>query len=202
MFKKDHADSEGLSLLGEQIAKLAGGQHKTFEPTGKEMAYLTDWLLRYEAAKAIQRSIELHNTSVALNQQYQETRWYPFLAPMDPHAKPTVRYEDNNQKVVVPPQRQPYRVFLKDFSAFCKRFGLNEEAMRRVGEGLQKEHRGWTRCYYRLNGGRGEVGKDWKDNTLDPSLEAEAERARKAPKRVVQAYATQPAPTVFAPDAA
>lgn len=201
MFKNDFSDSEGLSLLGEQVRKLAGGQSKTFQPTDKDMEHLTAWLLRYEAARVIARAVQDHNDAITLNQQYQESRWYPFLAPMARDAKPTVRYEDNKQKVVVPPQRQPYRVFLTDFSAFCKRFGLNEEQMRRVGEGLQYEHRGWQRCPYRLNGGRGEAGKDWRDNTPNPSLEAEAERMRKAPKRVVEAYTTQPAPTVFDPAA-
>lgn len=111
--------------------------------------------------------------------------YYTFLSPP---SEPELINSTENTDYYAPPQRQEYRVKVRDLAAFCKQHGLREKEMVKVGLGQIEDHKGWThRGGY---GGPMELGQPYQ---RPRPVEAPAQRANgPKEKRTVFRFAPKP----------
>ena len=138
----------------------------------------------YEVHRVAQQIVD----SEAYAARYNAVRWYPFLAPLPRDAKPTPVYEGESVIYFKEPQRQSYKVLVKDLDQFCRDMKLDAKKMADLGEGHIQMHRGWERMAFGVLGVFGESGRQFVEpRPVNPPVPTE-----KKEKLTVYNYAAQP----------
>ncbi len=158
-------------------------------------AVLETWLA--DAIDEVEYAVRQHKLAMIRNEWANSRVYYPYLAPLPPNAKPRILGSNPTAELRQAPQRQPVAVRLVDLEAFCRTHHLDVDAMRRVGEGTLKEHRGWQRCPYSFKVPGRLAGHDFKE--VDPARVAQQVKDKRedGQKRIVYQDPVQPTPTIF-----
>ncbi len=134
-------------------------------------------------------------TSERRNADFQQRQYFQFVAPLPAGAKPTVVSENADTKVIELPQRQTFKVTVRNLTAFCRANKLKEADMIEVGMGRVKSHRGWER-----RGGFGPnhlcLGNEYKD--VSHARPVDAPTGQRQVVKVVHQFA--PSIVVWAPE--
>lgn len=148
----------------QALAKLLEGKPDPDPEDTKAMRQLAkDILLRdwVTMTAEVTRELSRQRQARIWGQEYAGRQYYIFLAPIPKGAKAEIVWENDTAIGYKEPQRQPYRVRVRDMAAFCKENKLDEGEMVKLGMGEIPSHRGWSR---QAGQGHGlHLGKEYRE---------------------------------------
>lgn len=112
------------------------------DATEEEIERAAEALIRRRALEEVRDAVRFLGNQRGVAEVMRQYAYYPFASPVQPD---NVLRETKDSKLIQPGVRQCYRVRLIDLEDFCREHRLDVRAMRELGEGQRKEHKGWVR---------------------------------------------------------